>query len=57
MIESLGKRILSLAETAGEMLLLFFKTVYYFKEAPRNFPAIFRQLHDIGIGTFRNNFV
>lgn len=52
MIDAIGRRILSLAETAGEMLLLFFKTVYYFKEAPRNFPAIFRQLYEIGIGTF-----
>ncbi|MCP3177922.1 MAG: MlaE family ABC transporter permease [Desulfuromonadales bacterium] len=51
MIEKIGTRILSFAETAGEMLLLFLKTVFYFKEAPRNLPAIFRQLYDIGIGT------
>ncbi|BCA79727.1 ABC transporter permease [Desulfuromonas sp. AOP6] len=52
MIEKIGGRILNFAETAGEMLLLFLKTVFYFKEAPRNLPAIFRQLYDIGIGTF-----
>ena len=51
MIEKIGTRILSFAETSGEMLLLFLKTVFYFKEAPRNLPAIFRQLYDIGIGT------
>jgi len=47
----LGKRLMDLAQTAGEMVGLFLETVYYFKEAPRNIPAIARQLSEVGIGT------
>jgi len=51
MLEALGKKILNAAQTAGEMLALLVETVYYFKEAPRNLPAIFRQMSEVGIGT------
>jgi len=51
MFEAIGKKILHAAQTAGEMLALLVETVYYFKEAPRNLTAIFRQMSEIGIGT------
>lgn len=51
MIEALGRNILNLTQTAGEMVKLFGQTVFYFKEAPRNLPSIFRQTAEIGIGT------
>ncbi len=51
MVQALGKRIIAVSQTAGEMLALLSETLYYFKEIPRNLPAIFRQLHEIGIGT------
>ncbi len=51
MIEALGRNILNLTQTAGEMVKLFGQTVLYFKEAPRNLPSIFRQTAEIGIGT------
>ncbi len=51
MLEALGRKILGVAQTAGEMLQLFGETVYHFKEAPRNLPSIFRQMSDVAIGT------
>lgn len=51
MFEAFGRKILHAAQTTGEMLALLVETVYYFKEAPRNLPSIFRQLSEIGIGT------
>lgn len=51
MFEAFGRKILHAAQTTGEMLALLLETVYYFKEAPRNLPSIFRQLSEIGIGT------
>lgn len=51
MIETLGRNILNLTQTAGEMVKLFGQTVYYFKDAPRNLPSIFRQTAEVGIGT------
>ncbi len=51
MIEAIGKKILGISQTAGEMLALLVETIYYFKEAPRNLPSIFRQMYEIGIGT------
>lgn len=51
MMDEFGRKLLHLAQTAGEMLFLLFETIYYFKEAPRNLPSIFRQMSDIGIGT------
>lgn len=51
MFEALGRKVLDAAETAGEMLALFVETVYFCKEAPRNLPAIFRQMQEVGLGT------
>ena len=51
MFKYFGNKILSAARTAGQMLSLLLETVYFFKEAPRNLPAIFRQMHEIGVGT------
>ncbi len=51
MIETLGRNLLNLTQTAGEMVKLFGQTVYYFKDAPRNLPSIFRQTAEVGIGT------
>lgn len=51
MLAALGKKILDAAQTAGEMLSLFFETVYSFREAPRNIPSILRQMNEIGVGT------
>jgi len=51
MLEALGRKLLDVAQGAGEMLALLLETLYYFKEAPRNLPSIFRQLHEVGIGT------
>jgi len=52
LLEEFGKKLLHLAQATGEMLFLLFETLYYFKEAPRNLPSIFRQMSDVGIGTF-----
>jgi len=51
MIEAIGRKILSIAQTAGEMVLLFLETVFYFKEAPWNLRSIFRQMNEIAINT------
>ncbi|HKK01864.1 MAG TPA: ABC transporter permease [Desulfuromonadales bacterium] len=51
MLEKLGKKILSIAQSAGEMLFLFLETLYYFKDAPRNLPSIFRQMGEVGVDT------
>jgi phospholipid/cholesterol/gamma-HCH transport system permease protein len=51
MLKFLGKKILNMAQTAGEMLALLVETIYYFKEAPRNLPSIFRQMSEVAIGT------
>jgi phospholipid/cholesterol/gamma-HCH transport system permease protein len=50
-ISFIGGKILTLAQSLGEMVALFAETVYYFKEAPRNLASIFRQMSVIGIGT------
>lgn len=51
MFQHLGRMLLDMSQTTGEMLKLFFATVYFFKEAPRNLPSIFRQLAEIGVNT------
>ena len=51
MFHHLGRILLEMCQTTGEMLKLFFATVYFFKEAPRNLPSIFRQLAEIGVNT------
>lgn len=50
-VESVGAKLLAVAQTTGEMLQLLVQTLYYFKEAPRNLSSIFRQMSDIGIDT------
>ena len=50
-ITFIGRKLLNVAQGLGEMLALFCETVYYFKEAPRNLPSIFRQMNLIGVGT------
>lgn len=47
----LWKKLLNVAQGLGEMLALLFETVYYFKEAPRNWHSISRQMNIIGVGT------
>jgi phospholipid/cholesterol/gamma-HCH transport system permease protein len=47
----IGARLLDAAQVLGEMLTLLCQTVYYFKEAPRNLPSIFRQMSSIGVDT------
>lgn len=51
MLEAMGKKILGISQAAGEMVFLLVETFYFFKEAPRNLPAIFRQMSEVGIGT------
>jgi phospholipid/cholesterol/gamma-HCH transport system permease protein len=51
MVEFIGRKLLRLFQGAGEIVFLLLQTIFYFKEIPRNFPAIFRQLSEIGIGT------
>jgi phospholipid/cholesterol/gamma-HCH transport system permease protein len=51
MLTAIGKKILDAAQTSGEMLALFVETLYACKEAPRNLPAISRQIYEIGVGT------
>ncbi|MCK4536945.1 MAG: ABC transporter permease [Desulfuromonadales bacterium] len=46
-----GQKALALSQSTGEMLALLIETTYYFKEAPRNLNSIFRQMHQIGVGT------
>ena len=38
-LETIGRKILNVAQGTGEMLALLLETVYYCKEAPRNWPA------------------
>jgi len=52
MFERVGRKILAISQTTGEMLALLAETVYYFKEAPRNLPSIFRQMAEVGVETF-----
>ncbi len=47
----LGRKILALAQSTGEMLSLLLRTLFYFKEAPRNLNSIFRQMYQVGVGT------
>ena len=51
MFQYLGRILLEMSQTTGEMLKLFFATLYFFKEAPRNLPSIFRQFSEIGVNT------
>lgn len=51
MFHHFGSMFLNMSQATGEMLKLFFATVYFFKEAPRNLPSIYRQLAEIGVNT------
>ncbi len=51
LFNTIGSKLLSVAQGLGEMLVLLCETVYYFKEAPRNLTSIFRQMNLIGVGT------
>jgi phospholipid/cholesterol/gamma-HCH transport system permease protein len=50
-VERLGKKVLSFHEILGEMLILLGQTVYFFREAPRNYQSIFTQMAIIGYET------
>lgn len=51
MFERVGKKVLSFHEVLGEMLMLLGRTVWFFREAPRNLPSIFNQMAIIGYET------
>lgn len=51
MFEFVGRKLLRLFQGTGEIVILLLQTIFYFKEAPRNLPSIFRQLSEIGVGT------
>lgn len=50
-LERIGKKVLSFHEVLGEMLVLLGRTVWFFREAPRNLPSIFSQMAIIGYET------
>ena len=50
-LEKLGGKLLSFVEILGEMLLLLCQTIYFFREAPRNYQNIFVQMAIIGYET------
>ncbi|HEU0265839.1 MAG TPA: ABC transporter permease [Geobacterales bacterium] len=51
MIESMGRRMLYFQQVLGEMLILLGRTLYFFREAPRNFQSILVQMVIIGADT------
>ena len=50
-LERTGKKVLSSLQTMGEVLMLFWRTVYFFREAPRNVNSISTQMLIIGYET------
>ncbi len=46
-----GEKILAFLETVGEMVILLWQTVYFFREAPRNIHSIATQMLIIGYET------
>lgn len=50
-LDKIGKRVLYFHEVVGEMLILLWQTVYFFREAPRNLTSIFTQMAIIGYQT------
>lgn len=50
-VDRLGARIIKFHEIIGEMLILLWRTVYSFREAPRNIQSIFMQMAIIGYET------
>jgi phospholipid/cholesterol/gamma-HCH transport system permease protein len=51
MLDRLGKKILYFQQIVGEMVILTWRIVYYFKEAPRNLASILTQMAIIGYDT------
>lgn len=51
MLKAIGAKLLRVAHATGEMLALLVETCYYVKDAPRNWPAVARQVSEVGIGT------
>lgn len=50
-VDRLGARVIKFHEIVGEMLILLWRTVYSFREAPRNMQSIFAQMAIIGYET------
>ena len=51
LLERIGKKVLLFLQIVGEMLILLGKTLYSFREAPRNIHSIFAQMAIIGYET------
>ena len=51
MLRIIGQKLLRTAQATGEMLALLLETLYYFKDARRNWPTIARQISMVGIDT------
>lgn len=50
-VEFVGGKIVRFNQILGEMIVLLFQTVYFFREAPRNVSSIFTQMLIIGYET------
>ena len=50
-LKPIGRSVLAVGQTLGEMIALLCEMLYYFKEAPRNMTSIFRQMYIVGVGT------
>ena len=50
-LKPIGRSVLYVGQTVGEMIALLCEMLYYFKEAPRNLNSIFRQMSIVGIET------
>ena len=50
-LKPIGRSVLYVGQTVGEMIALLCEMLYYFKEAPRNLTSIFRQMSIVGIET------
>ncbi|MEA5114853.1 MAG: ABC transporter permease [Geobacteraceae bacterium] len=50
-LERIGNKILYFVQIVGEMLKLLAQTVFFFREAPRNFQSILAQLSIVGFET------
>lgn len=50
-IDLIGKKIIRFLEVLGQMLILLWQTIYFFKEAPRNIHSIATQMMIIGYET------
>lgn len=50
-IDFIGKKVIKFLEVLGQMLILLWQTVYFFREAPRNIHSIATQMMIIGYET------